>query len=421
MAGIRLTKPQFFTLGVAATRALGAVAVQKLLAMGAGPAGVLQLGQMLLLQGLCYGLLTDGINRATMVEAGRANTPAQRARILTHGAKAGAVLLVAAAGILWIFIPVVWPALVSHRILAAVALAGGGLYWWAGPVLQFERKPFLYWLATAAMALATVLGALAPLSWLPGADAIANRLMLVAISQGIVGLAIATTYYTQLRAQAKESQAISTWALLLRLSAFGGFALAVLVAGRGADVLVRTMAMQHLGHHELGMWQASVRLGDLVLAPFIPLFGSLFFAQAAQIEAEKLSAALRQQLGVALLGVAGIGVTLVAGPWLLVLLNRADFVAAMPYYAWQAPGDALRMMVLPISIAMMAKGRLGSLAWLEAMSLGVYLLAAYVLVKAVGTAGLAMAHTVRYVFFSGATALLARDLFVKELPQHTNG
>jgi O-antigen/teichoic acid export membrane protein len=151
-------------------------------------------------------------------------------------------------------------------------------------------------------------------------------------------------------------------------------------------------------------------LGDLMLAPFTPLFGSLFFAQAAQLTLPSLRPALRHQLVWACVGVLGIGLTVGLGGWLLPLLNRADFAAALPYYQIQAVGDALRMLSFPISIALLATGQWRKVAGLEALSLLVYLVATYVAIKALGTEGLAWAHSIRYLVFALATAWSARSL-----------
>jgi O-antigen/teichoic acid export membrane protein len=410
-----LSKPQAYTLGIAGTRAVAAIAIQKAVAMGFGPTGVLLLGQMLLVQGLCYGLLTDGINRAAMVEAGRAPTQAARASILVHGAQAGGLLMGVVVAVLWGTLPLVLPDLAAHGLPLAVALGAGGLYWWAGPILQFEKKPFAYWSITFVVGAGAVLAATLPASWLPNwggpeQDSLTQRLFFIAAVQGVASAAVAVPYYLRLRADAQGAPALSLWGLLRRMGAYGGFSLAVLLAGRGADVVVRAMAMTHLDMDALGMWQASVRLGDLLLAPFVPLFGSLFFAQAAQMSASALPAALHHQLRAAALGLVAIAATVVVGPWLLGLLNRADFAAGIPYYRWQAPGDMLRLIAFPISIALMAQGRLRQLAWLEGFSLASYLLLAYGGAAAFGTLGLAMAHTVRYALFAGATVWVAKDV-----------
>jgi len=410
------TLAQRWTLAITATRALAAIALQKLIAMGYGPAGVLLLGQLLLVQGLCYGLLTDGVNRAAMVAAGQATGPADRAAFLAHGARTGALLLFSAGCIVWLLVPSVLPELVAVRLPVAAAIAAGGLYWWAGPILQFEKKPVAYWSSTAWVSGLVVVAALVPISWLqylPFSAEIGElsiRLYAVALAQALGGITVALPFYARLLNESKLASKGLHVDFLRQLGAFGAFSLAVLIAGRGADIAIRSLAMQALNMDALGMWQASVRLGDILQAPFIPLFMSLFFAQAAQMGKEARQHALFHQLRIAGYGVLAIAFTVVVGPWLLATLNRPDFALGIDYYRWQAPGDAIRLLTLPISVVLLVTGRIRSLAWLEALSLFSYLLFAYIGVEVFGTLGLAIAHTLRYVVFGGATAWVAREV-----------
>ena len=132
---------------------------------------------------------------------------------------------------------------------------------------------------------------------------------------------------------------------------------------------LRAYAMDLGLYQAMGYYQAAVRLGDIMLVPYTSLFAGLFFAQATQMALPQLRQALAQQLRLALLGVATAALLWVVSPWLLPLLNLADFTAAVPYFARQAPGDMIRILTLPLSVALMAAGRLRTLAWLEGLSL----------------------------------------------------
>jgi len=413
------TRDQWWTLGIAATRIVAFIGLQKVVALEHGPNGIFFLGQFMLLQWLCYGLVTDGLNRAMMVQAGRENDAAHRSSLLAHGAKAVAVLMLVMAVLVCWGMPLFLPMATTHTFPMALALAAGGLFWWAAPTLQFERRPISLWLATALQGAMIVAAALVPSAYfgwfgLPmGTDELYSRLFLIAIGQALASIGVAIPYFIQLRTRGKSMPVVSTWNLLSHFASYGGLSLAILLAGPGADLWVRSWAMGFMDIDSLGIWQASVRLGDLAFAPFIPLFGSLFFAEATKLTRPQLAHALRGQMRLAMLGVAGIGLTVFVGPWLLPILNRADFAAGIAYYRWQAPGDVVRMLTFPISIAMLAIGRLRALAWLEAISLLTYIVGAYVLGHWLGALGLALAHTLRYCVFALVTLWVARDLLIE--------
>ena len=419
MSRFILTRSQWLNVTTTGVRALSAIGAQKIIALRYGPAGVLALGQFLLLQGLCYGLLTDGLNRAILVEAGQAPNLARRLAVLAKGGVAAALLLTVTALVAWQALPTVLPNAAAIALPMALAIAAAGWFWWTASTLQFENWPAIVLLLTVLQATALAGGALFPLEYLPGwvprpagffMGELALRLLLMACFQAIISLASGFSYLFILRRAAGKALAMPS-NLLNKIGTYGGLSLAILLAGRGADLLVRTYAL-HLGYvQELGLWQASVRLGEMVMTPFNPLFATVFFAQAAQMqEVPTLRKALRPQLATAAGGVGVIAIIWLLSPYLLPLLNRPDFLASTAYYNRQVPGDMLRLLSLPLSIALLAGGRLKALAWLEALSLGTFLLAAAGFSRWLGPLGLPIAHTVRYAVFFAATVYAARDL-----------
>ncbi len=394
--------------------------LQKLIALRYGPAGVLELGQFILIQGLCYGLLTDGLNRAMMVQAGQQATAAQRHAVLVKGGLAGLFWLFITSGALIWAMPTLLPGMVDLALPLAVAVGGAGWFFWVTAVLVFEGKPWAVFWLTTLQAIVLVLAGAVPSAGLGWQDAsppydLQARLLLLGAGQAMLALAAGAWYLLHYHRQAGPGWRAAT-GLLKPLGAFGVFSLAVMLAGRGADMALRAYAMD-LGLYEpMGYFQAAVRLGDIMLVPFTSLFAGLFFAQATQVAVADLRQALGHQLRLAWIGVGMAALLWATSPWVLPMLNRADFTAAVPYFARQVPGDMLRILTLPISVALMAAGRLRALAWLEGLSLLVYLLAAAGLGSWLGPLGLSWAHTARYVIFGAATCWAARDLLPFALP-----
>jgi len=411
-----LSRIQAWNLATTAVRALAAVALQKLIAERYGPPGVLVLGQFVLLQSLCYGLLTDGLNRAILVEAGAAPTPAASRAILARGGMVALALLGGMGVLAWVLLAYVLPDAAPIAFPLALALGAAGWYWWVAAGLQYQERPVEVFTLAALQGVLVLMAAYLPTDWMPALPGQAvtgdlpARLLVLAVAQALLALGVGSVYQFRLRVGAAERHPSE---LVSKIWAYGGLSLAVLLAGRGADVLVRAYAMRVGDWAELGLWQAAVRLGDVWMVPLTPLFATVFFAQAVRMGPRQLGQALQNQLRLAALAALGIAVASVAAPGLLGLLNRADFAQASAYYYAQLPGDLLRVLTLPISIALMAAGRLRTLAWLEGLSLVSYLAATAVFGDWLGVLGLAVAHSVRYLLFAGATVYAARSFFAK--------
>lgn len=418
-----LSRIQAWNLATTAVRALAAVALQKLIAEQYGPPGVLVLGQFVLLQSLCYGLLTDGLNRAILVEAGAAPTPAASRAVLARGGMVALGLLAGVTVLAWALMAYVLPDAAPIAFPLALALGSAGWYWWVAAGLQYQEKPVEVFALAALQGLLVLTAAYLPPDWMPAfpSQAVTGdlpaRLLLLAVAQALLALGVGGIYQFRLRAGAAERHASG---LIPKIWAYGGLSLAVLLAGRGADVLVRAYAMRVGDWAELGLWQAAVRLGDVWMVPLTPLFATVFFAQAVRMGPRQLGQALQDQLRLAALAALGIAVASVAAPGLLGLFNRADFAQASTYYYAQLPGDLLRLLTLPISIALMASGKLRTLAWLEGLSLVTYLAATALFGSWLGVLGLAVAHSVRYLLFAGATVYAARSFFAKAASSFTD-
>ena len=122
-----------------------------------GPAGVLELGQFLLIQGLCYGLLTDGLNRAMMVQAGQQAGPAQRHAVLVKGGVVGLLWLTLSTAGLLLGLPGLLPRVADLAVPLALAIGAAGWFFWVTAVLVFEGKPLAVFWLTLVQALVLIL------------------------------------------------------------------------------------------------------------------------------------------------------------------------------------------------------------------------------------------------------------------------
>jgi len=395
------------------SRAVGAVVLQKMMAVWFGPIGVTLLVHFTNLIALLTAIPTDGLNRAMKVAAGATDSEGEEKTVYGYGlaiaTMAAGFLLVLCLAICflplasgWIENENLWNKLAFGMIFGI----GVSLYLlgqWALTVMQARaelEKALLMqvMLTTAGLIMAGIL-------W---KHVVRIEFLLVywMFAQGLIS--IGWIWHTRLRWAPAGMQ----WPPKAFWHKVGGFvvlASAIAVSGRLSDFVVRQWAIERYSMVQTGYWQAAVKLADVAYIPVQAVLAGVLFPALTRISRETSLTGLmarRYLLVMSIVGVVGYGVLYLAGPWLLVILNAKGFEIGGELLKWMLPGEYLKVLALVPAYILMAQNKTAIMLWLELLSLGLYVGAIVLLVPWWGIVGLPMAHTLRYIGF-GAMSFAA--------------
>ena len=395
------------------SRAVGAVVLQKLMAVLYGPIGVTLLVHFTNLIALLTAIPTDGLNRAMKVAAGATATEDEEKCVYGYGlaiaamAAVGLVILCAGLG----FLPMAggliqnesnWQKLGAGLIFGI----GVGLYLlgqWALTVMQARAE-----LGKAVwMQVMLTAGGLTAVGILwKHSGSIEFLLGYWMLAQGMVS--IVWVWHTKRRWVPTKLR----WPTMEFWRQVGGFvvlALAIAVSGRLGDFVVRQWAIEKYSMVQTGYWQAAVKLADVAYIPVQAVLAGVLFPALTRLTgdfAETRLVARKYLLVMSVGGLVGYSALYSAGPWLLVLLNAEGFEIGSPLLRLMLPGEYLKVLALVPAYLLMGQNRPAIMLWLEFLSLGLYVGAIVLLVPWWGLAGLPMAHTLRYIGF-GAMSFAA--------------
>ena len=398
-------------------RAVGILVMQKYIAYLGGPAWVALLAHFQNLAALVTALPSDGIGRSMKVQAGGEIGPKQRWAVYGQALSfyALAAMLIALFGFAF---PWFTPALFSdvslwQCLLASTAMGTYVFFLWIGGVQQNQGRYVYYFTYQALSVLAGLL-----VLWLAPKVQLTLLLSLWLLAQGVVILPFIIGSAKKLFTLYKRQLIAPEVAFLQRTGGFLLLGAGIALSGKAGDFFVREYAFTRFSPVETGLWQAGVRLADIAYIPVQAYLAGVFFPHLARLQNHPLGlaqAARKQVLRLALGGVPAYVLFALAAPALLGFFYTPDFVAGYDLLLWHLPGELLRVLALVPAYTLVARSQTRLTLGLELFSLFVYLFLLPLLLPAFGLAGLPMAHSLRYVFYTAAIFWFAGRPLAKKL------
>lgn len=161
----------------------------------------------------------------------------------------------------------------------------------------------------------------------------------------------------------------------------------------------------------LGLFSASWTISTMYVALLTTAMTTDYFPRlAGQIgRGEAVGAAIAEQMELALLLALPmlIGVAATA-PLLLHILYSADFSAAAPLLRLQTLGDAMKLLSVPLSFALLAAGRGKTYVVVEVLTSALLVGSAVILIPRLGLQGAGVAYVVTLVSYFAVMLMLVR-------------
>lgn len=376
-------------------RAVGALVLNKLLAMYGGAGGLTQFAQFQSLMGLFGALPADGIQVGATARLAPLRPGTARYRAWLGAATLLTLSLISLGGL----------------VLLAVNRAG----WGTGPVLLFT-------LGMAAVALQALLST-ALLAAGQRRAYVAQSVVLSGLSTGAAGAALwlrqplpwvlgaylggqALALLPTL-GPARRAGLLRGWrhprpispAAVRGLLRFVLMALGTLLFGRAVDYAVRDYLIGHFTPASTDLWQAVARLSDNYSLVVGAVLSTVFYPRLAALAATPAQARryLRAVLGLLAAGLAG-GLGLVFGlrDWLLPLLFAPRLLAARELLAPQLLGDWAKFLGWVFIYQSLARARPLPYLAVQAASAALYAALLAALLPRLGLGGVVWAHAARY-------------------------
>ena len=181
----------------------------------------------------------------------------------------------------------------------------------------------------------------------------------------------------------------------------------------GSAYVIRIIIVRSVGFEGAGLYQSAWTLGGLYVGFILQAMGTDFYPRltaSANDNAECNRLVNEQAFIGLLLGGPGVLATLTLAPLVITMFYTAKFHAAVEILRWFCLGTILQVITWPMGFIALAKGRqnvflLSDLAWTI-----VYILLAWLGVRAFGLRGAGMAFFGSYVFHLLITYPIARSL-----------
>ncbi|MGI4867883.1 MAG: hypothetical protein ACRYFZ_28460 [Janthinobacterium lividum] len=375
-------------------RTVGALVLNKLVAVYGGAGGLTQLAQFQTLMGLFGALPADGIQVGATARLAplRQGTPRYRAWLgaasaLTLGIMVPAGLLLALTTMAaWglgavVLFTLGMAAVAGQALLSTVLLAAGQRRAYIGQAVVLSV------LSTAAVGVALWLRL--PVPWVLGSYLAGQALALVPAL-----------------GQAHRAGLLRGWRLrpLSRVATRGLLrfvlmAVGTLLFGRAVDYAVRAYLIGHFDPASTDLWQAVAKLSDNYSLVVTAVLGTVFYPRLAALAGAPAQARhyLRAVLGLLAAGLAGgLGLVFALRDWLLPLLFAPRLLAARELLAPQLLGDWAKFLVWVFLYQLLARARPLPYLVVQAASAALYAGLLVALLPRLGLAGVVWAHAVRY-------------------------
>ncbi|MBT9395136.1 hypothetical protein KLP40_18355 [Hymenobacter sp. NST-14] len=402
-------------VGVAVgARTVGALVLNKLLAVYGGPGGLTLLAHFQNLLALFTTLPNDGVHVGVVKYLAplRAGSGRYRAWLGAAAVLNAAAVLLALGAVLLLPGPLLgvlgvgpgWALafgaglalLVGHALLIVVLLAAGRL-----------------WAYAALTVLLSLLGPLAVGGVLLGYHGtVAQALLAYLTAQGLTLLpaavvALRAGLLPRLRGRLSRPA-------LRGLGRFLLMALSVLLFSKAVDFALREVLIRQFGLAATDLWQAVVKLSDNYTMVFSALVGSVYYPRLAALSSHPHQQGRFVVLVLRVLapGLAvGLGAIWLARNWLLPLLFEPRFAAAGFLLGPQLLADWLKFLTWTLFFLFTARAQVGRYVAVQAGSAGLFGLLLVLLLPRLGLLGAPLAQGLRYaLLLSGGLWHFRRDL-----------
>jgi PST family polysaccharide transporter len=380
--------------GVAVTaRAIGALVLNKLLALYGGPGGLTQLAQFQNLMALFGALPTDGVQVGATTYLAPLPPGTARHRLYLGAALWLTAGLVGLGGLLLALGEADWPVAEALIFTAAMLLVASQALLSAALLAAGRRAYYV--------ALAVVLSAAGPLA--VGGLLAAGRPVRQVLLGYVVGQALTAGLAVELARRAGMWRGWRpAWPRPVALRALLRFllmALSALLFGRAVDYAVRAYLMAHFAPVATDRWQAVAKLADNYTLVVGALLSTVFYPRLAALAARPAEQRRYVSTVAGLLGVGlalGFGGLYLLRSWLLALLFAPRLAAAAPLLAPQLLGDWAKFLSWVFQYVLLVRARPLPYLAVQAASAALYAGLLGWLLPALGLPGVVLAHAARY-------------------------
>ena len=185
----------------------------------------------------------------------------------------------------------------------------------------------------------------------------------------------------------------------------------LLVAGVG--LLTRSIIIRELGLEANGLYQAGWAISGLFAGFILGAMGADFYPRLTAIADDNLAAnqLVNEQTEIGLLlALPGLVGTLAFGPEILRMLYSADFIPVFKLFPWFVLGVLGRVVSWPLGYLILAKGAARWFFITETTGNCIGAIALIFLLYWKGLVGVAVAFSMRYIFYTTIVFLVCRHL-----------
>lgn len=391
-------------------RGVGAVVLNKLLAVYGGPGGLTLLAHFQNLLGLFTTLPGEGVNVGIIKYLAPLRAGSGRYRAwLGAGAVLNAVALLLGLGLLLLrpalLIELLGPSLglrlgfglgisllIGYALLQTVLLAAGRLR------AYVQLTVMLSLLSVAAAATVLLCGGLvgtALLAYLVAQGSLVGPALWLAVRAGLVR-----------RGWGRVSPAA-----LRGLGRFLLMAVSLLLFGKAVDFALRDLLMTRYGLARTDLWQAVAKLSDNYTMVFSAVMSSVYYPRLAALVGEP--SALRRYVRtvvwlLAPLLAVGLCLVYLLSDWLLPLLFDPRFLTAKPLLIPQLLGDWAKFLSWLFLFQFTARAQVGHYVAVQAGSAVLYVSLLAILLPRYQLLGVTLAHAMHYSLLLIACAVYFR-------------
>jgi len=401
-----------YTLGATALRACCSLLVTKVLAAGYGTEGMVFLSQFLAITAFMHAIPFDSVLRV-FVKQSAVLGQEERIHLLGMSASVNIALVLVASPVLYYYTSISNYSWYGQFALAA-AFAGGMVlfvsFFTSITLWQMEMKAHLYALANGSSTVCGLVGVLVgvwlhvPLPWILVVWLVAQSLPLLATGRNF------QEFKSIIKVIGLFWNERSKWMMLLK----AGLAIATFtVIGRGADVLIRGLALRLLGEESTGLWQALGRISDIYFVPLNALLGMLFFPKAASLVNDTLALGrLTRQwlLAIMCIAIPSLLLLFLLRNSIIPIVMSEAFLPAASWMKYQLLGDGFKIMSFILTSLAIVQGKTKNLFYIELISATILLGGGYIAATYFGARGLVILHAIRYFIYCSYWIFVFRNM-----------
>ncbi len=177
------------------------------------------------------------------------------------------------------------------------------------------------------------------------------------------------------------------------------------------QLAVRGIVQTQLGPSALGQFQAAWVVSVTYMGFVLGAMGADYYPRltAAIEDRQKVNELVNQQTEVALLLASPVLLILLAlAPWAIEILYSSSFDRASSLLRWQIVGDVLKIASWPLGFVLLAAGAGRTFMLTEALAVGVFTGAVWIMLPVIGLAATSFAFVTMYLFYLPVVYWLAR-------------